>query len=263
MTSNKYISIKSVLHDLINTIDERYWNEAKMLEWATKGFRKLRLIGSLVDKIAVLDVCAHKATLPSDFMYLTQIAYKSASTTQDPEITLPSNSGLANTLTAWPIYMPWSPMRLTSNPYFGSICLDDSLLACADCLHEFSVDENLILTTTVHTGTIMVAYMGYPTNDKGDALIIDNENLKDALLHYVLYRYWMSKYQMKEEGAQQHMSFHLDMWNTLASKAAGDVNMPDVNTLENIKIMRDRLVPSNNRFQQLFLTFGGRQDVNF
>jgi hypothetical protein len=53
------------------------------------------------------------------------------------------------------------------------------------------------------------------------------------------------------------------MWNTLSKKAAGELNLPDVNELENIKNQMTRLVPRTNRFQQLFLPLSNRENVNF
>lgn len=154
-------------------------------------------------------------------------------------------------------------MRLTSNPYHNSLCLDKSLMYCTDCDHEFSVSPGLVLTTTLSAGVIMVAYLSHPTDEYGDTLIPDDENLKEALFHYVLYRYWLSKYQMKEDGARERIKFHLEMWNTLAIKTTGNMNLPDINQLENIKAQLNRLVPRENRFQQMFLTLGNRENVNF
>ncbi len=263
MTSTNYISIKSVLYDLISTIDERYWNETVMLEWATKALRKVKAFSKFVDKVTLLAINCHKGQLPPDLVYITQIAWQPYTAAIDPEITLPSTSDLATKLNALPAVLNWAPMRLTSNPYFGSICLDESIIACPSCVHEFSVDENLFITTTLKDGNVMVAYKGYPTNDAGDALMPDNEDLKDAILHYVLYRYWMSKYQMKEDGAQSHMDFHLTMWSNLAAKAAGTLNMPDLSTLENIKNMRNRLIPKSNRYNEMFLTLSNAESTNF
>lgn len=262
MISTNYISIKSVLADLISTIDERYWNETSMLEWATKALRKIKIFNKFSDKVSLIEICNHRGQLPKDLVYITQIAWKPIATVIDPIVTLP-NDGLSTKLNALPSMLNWAPMRLTANPYFGTICMDDSILTCSSCTHEFSVDENLLITTSLLEGNVMVAYLAYPTNDSGDALMPDNEELKDAILHYVLYRYWMSKYQMKEEGAQQHMDFHLTMWSNLAAKAAGSLNMPDLNTMENLKNITSRLVPRSEKFNQMFLNLTASENVNF
>ena len=262
MISTNYISIKSVLSDLISTIEERYWNETAMLEWATKALRKIKIFGKYSNRVALIEICGHKGQLPSDFAYLTQIAWQTTSTTSAPVVTLP-NEGLSTALLTPATNFGWAPMRLTANPYFGSICLDESIINCQSCAHEFSVDENLIITTTLLEGNVMVAYLAYPTNAEGDALMPDNEELKDAILHYVLHRYWLMKYQMKEDGARERMDFHLTMWSNLSAKAAGSLNMPDISTLENIKNFRSRLVPSENQFAGMFLNLTSSENVNF
>ena len=74
MTTN-YISVNSILYDLSLTIDDRYWNQNKMTEWAHKALRLIRSDVMLESKLIYLEVSNHKATLPSDLKYLTQIAY--------------------------------------------------------------------------------------------------------------------------------------------------------------------------------------------
>lgn len=73
----------------------------------------------------------------------------------------------------------------------------------------------------------------------------------------------MSKYNMMEDGSEQRMKHYLTMWNTLSKKAAGNLNLPDVNELENLMSQFNRLVPKQNRFQQMFLTLSNRENVKF
>lgn len=243
MISTNYTSIKSVLYDLINTIDERYWNETIVLEMAVKAVKKINFIQKLHEKSCRILVTDHKAKLPLDFVYLTQVAYTTDTSIDD------------NTI--------WSAMKLSSNAYTDQICLDKSLSNCDTCTHEFGISPDLVITTTLKDGTIAIAYSAYSFGEDNDFQIPNNEALKEAILHYILYRYWMSKYQHKEEGAEQRMTFHLEMWNTFSAKAAGELNMPDVSTLENIKNERNRLVPRTNRFNQLFTTLGNRGYANY
>lgn len=262
--TTKYTSIRSVLYDLSLTIDERYWNSVKMLEWLTHGLRQINTGMTLEAKVVQLPVLLHKAELPSDLKYLTQVTYYIGEglccEVESANLNLPDGSDA--TIYSAPS-VTWKPMRLSSNPFHNSICLDNSLYYCTDCAHEFSVSPSLILTTTLLAGQIMVSYLGYALDENGDTLIPDDENLKEALFHYALYRYWLSKYQMKEEGSESRMRFHLSMWGTLSTKAAGHLNAPDVNELENLKNQYNRLVPRENRFQQMFMTLGNRESLNF
>lgn len=263
MTSN-YISIKSILYDLSLTISDRYWNETKMAEWAHRALRMIHTDQTLETHVVYLEVCNHKALLPSDLKYLTQIAYldKNTYVTNTIGLDLPDNSGLADRLTVFN-QVPWKAMRLTSNPYHASICLDQSIIHCTDCKHEFSVSHDMVLTTTLSNGYIMVSYQRYPKDAEGYASIPDNEYLKEAIFHFILYRYWLSKSMMLEEGSGQQMQFHLKMWNQLKAQASGDLNKPDINELENLSAQMNHLVPRNSRFQQMFLTLGNRERTNF
>lgn len=187
MTS-KYISLKSILYDISLSIDDRFINENTFLEWAARGLRQLNISPLLEDKTEILTVIDHKATLPSDLRYLTQIAYyiPSVNPTNDlSELDLPPTS-------TWELgystSIQWAPIRLTTNPYHSSICLPNSIPNCTDCSYEFSVSPSGTITTTLKEGTIMVAYKAYISEDN-DLLIPDDETLKEALMHYIYYRY--------------------------------------------------------------------------
>lgn len=258
MTTN-YISLKSVLYDLSLTIDDRYWNEVKMYEWLTQGLRQLKLESIYEDKVTLVTISSHKGQLPTDFKYLTQIAEYVASTQYEvdtDQLAAPSNYD-PNLVTS--LY-PWRAMRMSSNPYHASICLDVSLYNCEACEHSFTISPSGVITTTLQDGYVLVAYKGFVAED-GEILIPDSEVLKEALLHYALYRYWFAKYNMKEEGAERMMMFNLQRWNALSRKSLS-LNNPDVSQLENLKNIHNRLVPRTNRFDQLFLTLSNRENGN-
>lgn len=264
--TTKYISIKAVLAELSITIDSRYWNEMVMLEHATHALRMVGVAPNLQQAVSLQDVTKHKSQLPLDLQFLTQVAYKTRSDLTNiqglaQELALPNNSGWF-TDNSGISRIGFSPMRLATNPYHNSICLDEHIANCPDCKHSFTVSPSLVLTTTLKDGHILVAYLKFPTDDNGDALMPDDETLKEAIFHYVLYRYWLSKYQMKEDGADTRIKFHLNMWSTLKVKAL-NLNLPDVNEIENLKNIRNRLVPRSSRFDQLFLTLGNRENIDF
>lgn len=105
----------------------------------------------------------------------------------------------------------WGPLRLTTNPYHNSICNTSSLFNCNQCANEFSISPSGVITTTGKEGSLLISYLGYPIDEDGFALIPDDETAKEAIFHYVLYRYWLQKDMMKEDGAQKRMMFHLQM----------------------------------------------------
>lgn len=260
MTTN-YVSIKSVLYDLSLSINERYWNEAIATEWAAKAFRMMNLELALEPKVALLTVASHKTSLPADFKYLVQAArymLELAEYNLEDE-TLPD-------LSTWQLTNAlgngWAPMRLSSNPYHLSICLDRSILNCTSCVSEFSISNSLVMTTNFEQGTVMLAYLAHPVDENGNMLIPDDEALKEALRNYVLFRYWETKALMMEDGAKQEREYYLNRWQITKMRAM-NLNLPDVNTLENLKNQFNRLVPRENRFNQFFLTLSNRENVNF
>lgn len=219
----------------------------------------------LESKLAVIQLTTHKAELPSDLKYLIQVAYRNTPivcTDCINELNLPENSDLGERLNII-TRVKWSPMRLTTNPYHQSLCLNDSILNCQYCHHEFSVSNELILTSTLKEGTLMVAYIGLPTNSDGKLLIPNNEEVKEAILNYVLFRYWSAKYNMMEDGSDSRMKFYQSQWHMYKLKAQGNLNLPDTNEMENLMSQFNKIIPRENRFEQMFITLNNRESASF
>lgn len=265
-----YISIKSVLFDLTSLIPEQNWNEDTFTEWAIKGFMKIAIHAKYENKVCTVPVVEHKATVPSDCKYIIQIAYKTDSSldSETPDyltssLFISSTNGIG-----------WKSLKLATNNFHNSLLCPINIFeqnagAIAynymyniDCgQHEYTIDHNLNITTTLPSGTLLVSYLRYPKSDCDDFLIPDDEDLKEALTHYVSYRYWLGKDFMKEEGADRRMMFHLSQYQTLKAKAAGKINQPSEQQLEIIKNYRDSLTPSTHQHDQFFSRFNQREPV--
>jgi hypothetical protein len=232
----KSISIKSVLAGLSLSVDDRYWNEAVMLEHAAKGFLQMNLESRYEAKTAIVEVVEHKATAPEDLKYIVQV------------LAIDNNKTYR--------------MRASTNTFITGICVDSTLCLCNNCTYEFHLSPGGVFTTSFRTGQLNISYLAVPVDEDGDILIPDDETVKEALTHYVLYKYWLAKDLMKEEGATQRVSFHLSMWSTLSKKAL-NLNLPELSVLENIKNQRNRLVPRTRAFDGLFGGLSSQENIGF
>lgn len=249
----KYTSIKSILYNLSLLIDDKYWNEDRILEWAARGVKQLNITQNYIQNTVVYKVVDNKVVLPTDLISIIQVFYtEEISLTTDSSLNLPSNSDLASKLNV--LDQPlWKPMK-SNNLSVDLNCLDQRYLN-RDCQHSYAVSASNILSTTLKNGYIGITYLSTPIDTDGIMLIPDDETVKEALIHYVLYYYWLSKFTMKEDGAELRVKFHLDMWQTLSMKAK-NLNLPSVDTLEKMRVEFNSLVPKRNHFQELFLNMG-------
>lgn len=265
-----YISIDSILFDLSNSLDEKYWEENKMREWATKGFLKMHNAKKYINKVVCLPIVEHKSKLPSDTKIINQILYKEDITTTEELLTEvqsltgipdPDTNALSNSTTptkiiesAYPYFKnQWKTMKTSNANFVGKENEDyPTGLLCA----EYGVDVNKCLTTNLRSGYMLISYKGLPTDDSGTYLIPNQEDLKDALYHFCLYRLWDSRANIKEEGAGPLRDHNLRMYQTLKAKASAFLNQPDEGEMENIKNERNRLSPSSYKRSQGWSTLG-------
>jgi len=283
----KYISIDSVLFDISLSIDEQYWDENAMKEWAIKGFRKMQLPLKFVQKVAVVPITSHKGTLPECAAHITHAACKTnlASTDlaeleriigSDNSERLSSELAQRASESIYNLYRnSWKAIRPSTNSFLKTVYCESIIPASlnptendqykftSDCELEYHVDPNGVITTSFKTGLLFVSYLAHTTDTDGDILIPDDETLKEAIMHYCMYRYWLSKSFMHEEASTRERDWHLQRYQILKLSAIGNLNLPSVGQLENIKNMTNRILPDTNQYNRFFYELGRPENTTF
>ena len=126
----------------------------------------------------------------------------------------------------------------------------------------------MTLTTDIRKGILAVSYKCFPKDDKEEYLMPDDEDLKEALLYYCLYRIALSKLSGGTIDKdmlrfyQSERNQNLKMFETLKTKYVGKSNTPDTGKIENIKRMTNRLVPRSNAFRSFFSKLNNEEITN-
>lgn len=228
MTTN-YVPLASVLYKLAGTLHEQDFNEDHLNDYILEGLRQLRIVSIFEAKIAEVTLKDHIAYLPKDLYSLTSIAYVHEDTNG----------------------CKLEPLRLATSHFFNPCAT--SVNSCSDCVNHYIVKPDMSVICSKKDGALKVSYQAYPVDEDGDIMIPDYEPLKEALMYYALYRISLMKYMLKEEGSESRVSYFRSMWALHSIKAAS-LNNPSLDQLENLKIINNRLTPSNEHkalFQHL------------
>jgi hypothetical protein len=263
----KYVSIKSILYDLSTTIEPSEWNESTVIEWALKASRKIGVIDMLTPKHELCEVIGHTFKKPDDLKTLTQVWVYTLSVSNPyfnssielarlrqqvvdrlqvpkPDIWLDGilnarGGSISQTSKTWRVLY-----KNTGTPMMP--CLQEK-----SCMMEYREEGNAIKVTP-KTAIVLLSYLAY-AQDNGEYMIPDNENFKEALTNYILYRLYDAKVKVEpNQFNQAERNMHLQRYNTLAARAKGELNSPDVGTLENLKNIRTRMMPKGNLFESGF-----------
>jgi hypothetical protein len=275
-----YVSINSVLHDIHSMVDSTDWDEDKMKEWAVKGLRKFNLPAKYEDCVVFLEVKDHVAQLPSDIKYINQLFYQVEHYTTLEELVeyineslgitdtkpfyshmaYPNNVALQILDAAW-FLKNFRVLRKSSHEFGVSPCVQQELPSYA-CPHTYTLFDKCSIQTSFRNGCVALSYKRYVKDCDGNDMVPDNENLKDALYHFCMYRWWLSRDTYKEEGAQQRAMFHYRQYEVLGKRAVADLNSPSLDLLENIKNYRDRLIPRENMFEKGFGPLSNQENLD-
>lgn len=252
----KFISINSVLYDIATSVPESDYDKLRFTEWITKGYKKLATSKKYQTNYCTQTVEEHKATLPEEAVVVNQIAYKKQLTQADAEYikqhVINADLELAETIASdLSTMINWTPLYKET----GTFMMPDT--NCIYCPGKYSIDIHNCITTSFKEGTIIISYQGYPLNEEGEMMIPDNENIKDALFHYVMYRMNLRKTYSNE--VRYEREFHLGQYELFKAKGKAEEEMPDLGEMENIKNNQNRLVPRSYRFDSFFMDLGNKE----
>jgi hypothetical protein len=277
-----YTSIYNIISDIHSMVDSVDWDEDKMLEWAVKGLRKLNIPAKYEDVVVMLKVTNHSTQLPDDIKYINQMFYtvsndlsyeqliglvnESLGISEDKanyyHMAYPDN--LAKQILNAGYFNRWfRPLRRESGSFGTEPCTFNKVPNTRQCNHRYTIYGKQSIQTTFPEGCVLLSYKRYVRDCDGIDLVPDNEDLKDALFHFCMYRWWMSRMTYKEEGSQGQMQFHLQQYMMLGKKAAANLTSPDIDQLENIKDTRNRLVPREYFYDKGFGQLSNRENIDF
>jgi hypothetical protein len=106
----------------------------------------------------------------------------------------------------------------------------------------------MILTTNIKEASLIISYKTYMTDEENDYMIPDDEDLKDCLFNYCLYRFYTSKILMLYGDKnlfkinREMQLYHLSLYETLKTKYTAKSYSPSLNQLENIRKYNSRLI---------------------
>lgn len=269
-----FISIKAILDDVVRFIPPDSFNEMEIIEDCSKAMDSIGYILQYEPAVAFVKINNYKGCLPKGLVQLNQIAYKTNfSITQDDiasirqltsldEETYPSN-GLPLALLQSQWYRShWQPLRLSTNTFAMSVlCEDCGMISCPTCEYEYTLLPDGHIVTNFSEGFVCVSYLKYPVDCNGEFLIPDNENYKEALKNFALMRQWEIRWNMKEEGSEKLYSKYQSLWGLFKAKATADMRIT-LDSLENVKNIRTRLIPKYNGFNRFFGNLNSGENLN-
>jgi hypothetical protein len=265
------------IHSMIPGID---WDEGIFLEWAAKGYRKLNLPSKYEEAVIFMPVVSHVGSLPNDLIHINQMFFKDdTNELTDEEISeIAKVTGITpdkpfyhlitdpldffqriKDATSW-FNSYYRPLRRYSGNFGFEPCTED--IPRTNCEHHY-VREHSTIKTSFKNGCIILSYKRRVQDCDGIDLIPDDEVLKDALFHFCMYRFWMSRSMAHEQGAISQYRFHLQMYDHLSKRAVGRLNFPDLDMMENIKNNNQRLVPRSNFYDRGFSQLSNRENLKY
>lgn len=145
------------------------------------------------------------------------------------------------------------PMSLASGNYSKAKTAhcDNCINLSATCSEEYAVDHPYI-RTSFKSGSICLAYIRQPLDERGWPMIPDNVSYTEAMKRYLVYKLKYSEFLTGKIHPNVYMKLE-DDWHWYCAQARGKMNMPDtIDKMQNLLNQRKRLIPNENRYYGFF-----------
>ena len=272
MRSIENIPLSAALADVYSIVDGNTISEHDVLEWASHGFRKLKVKQLYESTTSFIKVVNHVAKLPIGVKMIEQIYYKEEFVDDDISNieVYTSNADTFSVTKSNSDFMQsnyytssWSPLRLATSTFHNQVVLRDSPNYRCRCEHEYSINKNNCVVTSFEEGYLAVSYLRFPMNDEGEFLIPDDINILVAIKNYVLMKIWEKRYNFKEDGAEGRFQNYLRLWEITRAATIGKIMMFSVDEWENFKQQHLRIGSHTNTYYNGFGNLATQENIHF
>lgn len=210
-------TIAKVYRDL-NLEDEDRWMD--MIEWAAEALEQIGAFPQYVQKPAILEIQNYRAAIPCDLHKVTGITFQQEALKYNAGTFDIDKNAKDNT-----------NIRTVSHAGY----------TMNDGFFNFNFEK----------GKAEIAYLGIPVDEEGFPLIPDNISYREAVEKYIVMKMMYGKFISGnlQQGIWQEIK---NDWHWFCGQARGKANMPNVDKMESIKNMWNRLKPEMNQHKRQF-----------
>jgi len=263
MTKKQFISINSIVPDILDTTDEGLFSIADAVEFASKAMGQLDIYETFEEAVSIVKVENHQAFLPCGLLQVNQILYKlDFNMTENDKCECKAANQVYKDfsskyfLTCDYVNKNWAPLRASTNSFLVSVLCPNSPNLHTSCQHEFTILPTGKIVTSFKEGWIIISYLRAPMDEEGNFLIPDDEELIQALRTYIMYRLWEKRWNMKEEGSRERFEYYRNQWGMYKGLIRGKFKLPSADQWQNIIEYSNTLIPKRNRYYKYFGTLG-------
>lgn len=263
MITDKFVSIRTVIPDVLDTLDESLFSIGDVLEWASKAMAQMNIYETFEETVVIKQVQNYETFLPCGLLQVNQILYKLSDTFTEEDLCeckaanqVYKDFAAKNFINSNYVGRSWLPLRASTNGFITSVLCSNSPNLITNCQKEYTILPSGKVVTSFKDGWIIISYLRAPMDEHGDFLIPNDEELVQALRFYIMFRMWERRWNMKEEGAKERFEFYHGKWGLYKNMVRGSAKLPSSDQWQNIIEYSTSLLPKKDRYYNYFGTLG-------
>lgn len=237
-----YTSIEAVFSRL--TIPHDQYEEDDVIEWAMQALDIINVKKAYAQKTLLLTVSNHKVQLPPGIVQIEVVALPlgdQALTADEVEdltqqeidyinkqnVDRIQGQGIINNYNLFIRTDLFDDtfviMRASQSPFMTKMHCTTCPNFNSNCDYEYNIDHNMVMTTSFESGNVCIGYLEHITNEDGQFMIPDSEDLIQFLANYVMAKFWEVQWNIGDgqNGSERKHRLYLTRAQNLMAKARG------------------------------------------
>lgn len=288
MKQINFISVKSIISDFYRETGFEELSETDAIEWAGKALEHIGCPEYCQLETSFARVDNYVCALPTNLFSILQIAKRTDNTaitaselcaecnfppevTQDFELTLddPENDPIPPYFSLIYFYfdlnkltVPWQVVQVSYNSFLNSVACATPVDLYADTTPVYTIkDGNIVFS--FEEGYVAVSYYKRKIDTDGYPYIPDEISVREAVLKFILYKYFSRLWYLGREGAERKMLKTEQDWYKYCRQAKNKAKNLTFDETIAIGHYRTTLLPRDNYYQNFYNDFGRPEDRTY
>lgn len=237
-----YTSIEAVFSRLLIPHDQ--YDEDEVIEWAMQGLDLLKIKKGYKQVMKLITITNHKAQLPLDMVEIEVVAAplgEQELTAEEVEelsqneinyinkqhVDRIQHQGIINNYNLFIksdlFKNSFVILRPSMSPFMKKLHCSTCPNFHSNCQYEYTIDEKGIITTSFEEGSVCIGYTQHITDDSGQYMIPNNEDLILFLANWVMAKFWELQWNIGDgkNGAERKHRIYLNRAQNTMARARG------------------------------------------
>lgn len=262
-----YVPLETAVQEVYRLLPKDQVSYDEIYEEAYLAYEALEVRQVFEERLYPIAVENYTAKIPMGVKYIEQIFYAETSSTEETvDVLLYTGDETGITTKYWEFFDEsslrfWQPLRLSPSIFSNAYVCSNSPKIGALSEHTYTVTKDRCLITSFENGVIALAGLTLPHTETGKLMIPDERDVREAIKYNILMNFFLKKDLLQLQGSNGMEQKYRSYWEMHAAKCRGNMMLPSIDQLENLRTQLGRLGQHNETYNNAFSNLSTSENI--